>query len=54
MSTLFKVLKSMILKGRTEGLEEKIDVFYAAGKLTEEEYNELIALLHGEVNGAVE
>lgn len=46
MSVLFKVLKRMIEKGQTEGIEEKIDVFYAAGKLTEEEYNELIALLH--------
>lgn len=46
MSTLARVLKNMILKGKTEGLEEKIDVFYAAGKLTDEEYNELIDLLH--------
>ena len=47
MSTLFKVLKRMIEKGQTEGIEEKIDVFYAAGKLTDEEYNELMAMLHG-------
>ncbi len=48
MSTLAKVLMQMIKKGRTEGLEEKIDVFYAAGKLTDEEYETLIAALHGE------
>ena len=47
MSTLFKVLKRMIEKGQTEGIEEKIDVFYAAGKLTDDEYNELMAMLHG-------
>lgn len=46
MSTLFKVLKRMIEKGQTEGIEEKIDVFYAAGKLTDEEYNMLIDMLH--------
>lgn len=46
MSTLYKVLKRMIEKGQTEGIEEKIDVFYAAGKLTDEEYNELISMLH--------
>lgn len=46
MSALFKVLKNMIEKGRTEGIEEKIDVFYAAGKLTTEEYNELMDMLH--------
>ena len=46
MSTLYKVLKRMIEKGQTEGIEEKIDVFYAAGKLTDDEYNELISMLH--------
>ena len=42
MSTLAKVIEAMIKNGRTEGLEEKIDIFYAAGKLTDEEYNTLI------------
>jgi len=42
---LYRVLKRLIKAGLTEDLEEKIDVFYAAGKLTESEYNELIALL---------
>lgn len=44
---LYRTLKRMIERGQTEGLEEKIDVFYATGKLTEAEYNELIAMLHG-------
>lgn len=48
MSTLAKVLMQMIVKGRTDGLEEKIDVFYAAGKLTDDEYNTLMDALHGE------
>ena len=43
---LYRTLKRMIQKGNTEGLEEKIDLFYALGKLTETEYNELIAMLH--------
>ena len=53
MSTLYKLLLNMVKKGRIENLEEKIDVFYAAGKLTDEEYNTLIELLHGNtpVNG---
>ncbi len=42
---LYRTLKRLIELGRTEGLEEKIDVFYAAGKLTEEQYSELIELL---------
>lgn len=46
---LYRTIKRMIERGQTEGIEEKIDVFYAAGKLTEAEYNELIALLHPNV-----
>lgn len=42
---LYRVLKRMIERGQTEGLEEKLDVFYAAGKLTEAEYTELMGLL---------
>ena len=46
---LYRTIKRMIERGQTEGIEGKIDVFYAAGKLTEAEYNELIALLHPNV-----
>jgi hypothetical protein len=42
---LFIVLKALIAQGQTEGLREKIDVFYAYGRLTEAEYLELISLL---------
>lgn len=42
---LFKVLKRMIERGDTEGIEAKLDVFYAAGKLTGAEHAELIGLL---------
>ncbi len=42
---LYRTIKRMIEKGNTEGLAEKIDVFYAAGKLTDAEYNELVAML---------
>lgn len=43
---LYRTLKRMIERGQIDNIEEKIDVFYAAGKLTEAEYNELISLLH--------
>lgn len=43
---LYRTLKRLIERGQTEGLEEKIDVFYAAGKLTDEEYDELMRMLH--------
>lgn len=42
---LYRMLKRLIELGKTEGLEERIDVFFATGKLTEEEYNELIESL---------
>jgi hypothetical protein len=42
---LYRTLKRMIERGRTEGMEEKLDIFFAAGKLTESEYKELTAML---------
>lgn len=44
---LYRTLKRMIERGQTDGLEEKIDIFFAAGKLTEAEYTELQTLLNG-------
>lgn len=41
---LYRTLKRMIERGNTNGIEEKLDVFYAADKLTEAEYSELLAL----------
>lgn len=43
---LYKLLKRMIEKGDTDNLSDKIDVFYAAGKLTDEQYKELTELLN--------
>lgn len=45
---LYRTLKRMIEKGLTEGIAEKIDIFFAANKLTAEEYNELVLMLKGE------
>lgn len=42
---LYRTLRRMIERGQTEGMENKLDVFYAADKLTAEEYNELTAML---------
>lgn len=38
---LYRMLKTMIEKGLTEGLSEKLDIFFAAGKLTQEQHEEL-------------
>ena len=45
---LYRTLKRMIERGQVENLEEKIDIFFAAGKLSESEYNELMKLLAAE------
>lgn len=41
---LYEVLKRTIARGDVEGLQEKIDVFFAAERLTETEYEELTRL----------
>ena len=43
---LYRVIKRVIEKGQTEGLAEKIDVLWIAGKISKEEYDELVALLN--------
>ena len=42
---LFRTLKRLIEKGQTEGLSLKLDIFFAAGKITEFEYSELCEML---------
>ena len=42
---LYRTLKRMIERGQTAGLEEKLDIFFAVGKLSEAEYTELMGML---------
>ena len=42
---LYRTLKRMIERGNTTGMAEKLDIFFAADKLTEAEYQELTAML---------
>lgn len=42
---LYRTLKRMIERGNTAGMAEKLDIFFAADKLTADEYQELIAIL---------
>lgn len=44
---LYRTLKRLIALGRTDGISEKIDIFYAAGKLSDEEYEELNRVVKG-------
>jgi hypothetical protein len=42
---LYRTLKRLIERGQTAGLAEKLDIFFAADKLTQSEYTELTGLL---------
>lgn len=42
---LFRTLKRLIERGLTEGLSEKIDIFFAVGKISESEYSTLTSML---------
>lgn len=42
---LYRTLKRMIERGQTVGMAEKLDIFFAADKLTEAEYQELTTML---------
>jgi hypothetical protein len=42
---LYRTLKRMIERGQTDGMVEKLDIFFAANKLSEAEYVELTAML---------
>ena len=42
---LYRTLKRMIERGNTEGMSAKLDIFFAADKLTEAEYTELTGML---------
>ena len=42
---LYRTLKRMIERGNVASMAEKLDIFFAADKLTADEYQELIAML---------
>nr|DAI60050.1 MAG TPA: Short C-terminal domain [Caudoviricetes sp.] len=42
---LYRICKRLIKRGQTAGLADKLDVFYAIGRITDAEYKELIELL---------
>lgn len=42
---LYRVIKRLIERRQTDGLAEKLDIFFVAGRITEAEYTELAGLL---------
>lgn len=45
MTTVYNLCKLLIDRGRTDGLQDKMNVYLAADRLTPEEYQELAGLL---------
>jgi len=43
---LYRTLKRMIERGQVAGMAEKLDIFFAADKLTGAEYAELTGMLN--------
>lgn len=43
---LYRTLKRMLQRGQTTVMEQKLDIFFAADKLTKVEYAELTAMLN--------
>lgn len=41
----YTLCKKLIALGKTDGLADKLDVYFAAGRLTAEQYKELIELV---------
>lgn len=39
---IYNLCKRLIAMGKTAGLAEKVDVYYLAGRLTTEQYKELM------------
>lgn len=46
MIAVFNLCKKLIEKGRTEGLQEKMDVYLANDRLTTEEYETLVGMIN--------
>lgn len=39
---IYNLCKRLIAMGKTDGLAEKVDVYYLAGRITTEQYKELM------------
>ena len=47
MTSVYNLCKLLIARGRTNGLNDKMDAYLANDRLTVEEYNSLTAMLEG-------
>lgn len=54
MVVLYRTCKRMIERGDIEGMDTKLDVFYASNRLTSDEYSELTKLLEEKKAGGTQ
>ena len=47
---LYRTLLRMIGRGQTDGMDEKLDIFFATDKLTKDEYDELMSEKNDELD----
>ena len=45
-TTTYNLCMKLIAIGKTDGLMEKVDVYYLANRITEDEYKELASILN--------
>ena len=46
-TTTYTLCAKLIRLGKTEGLADKIDIYHLNNRITDDEYNELTAMLRG-------
>ena len=51
-TSTYNLCMKLIVIGKTDGLMEKVDVYYLANRLTEDEYKELASILNPSETGA--
>ena len=50
-TSTYNLCMKLIAIGKTDGLMEKVDVYYLANRLTEDEYKELASILNPSETG---
>lgn len=54
MIVLYRTCKRMIERGDLDGMDTKLDIFYASNRLTSDEYAELTRLLAEKKGGGAQ
>lgn len=47
----YQLIKKLIASGKTYGLQDKADILFTCGRLTDEQYTEIVGLLTTDKDG---